>query len=278
MAVTDMKYRQARTYKDYERLFERRRGETKVIFRDCLLSKKGDNFEVHYNRASKELMFTVSPDNLVTLHSLAIGITKCYRLAAAIGMYIGSDLSGHRRKLHPVRVSNLEMGSKSVPYAPGFQVLLNRHGTPIEYRNVPEDLSKIITNKAKNTVKDATATLRHVTRVSARLGVFDNIIKESLDSQYRLKCGDIKDVNYKEPVGDDAIRLLRIGLCNCNPPNRSAHVNGVWKQLTDQERMNDLKERAIEAGLRVLREHIYTNMEGSYEHKIVQQRTHRQIP
>lgn len=275
---TDMKYKQARTYKDYEALFARRRGDAKVIFRDCLLTKRGDNFEVHYNRGSKELMFTVAPNNLVTLHSLALSVTKCYRLSAAVGMFVYSDKSRHRNKLNTIRIRPL-VGRDSMPYAPGLQVQLNYRGVPIAYHNVPDDVSKLVAKEAKTIVKDGTSAIRHLAKVSARLGMFDEMAKAALNYHTRkdVVSDNLQGINYQDPLGDDAILLFRVGLTKCAYPRHSGHINGVWRSFSEEERINTIKENAIEAGLRALRGLIYSQTEGSYEYKVVSKGTHQQV-
>jgi hypothetical protein len=266
------------TYKDYERLYESRRSKAKdyrLIFRNCHLRKEGDNFGIRY-RYEEKLVFTISPTNLVTLHGEGTSMTNRNLLSRGIGYTpIYSDMSAHRNKVHTIR---LHAQGKSNPYAPGIQVQLNDKGEPTAFFNFPVDMTRAVTNEAKSAVKDETTKIRKLTRVMARMGVFDNIARLALGNWVRKSPYDISEVNYKDPVGDDAETLFRVGLGCCDFPNHSEYANGVWTRLTEDRRLAIHKDRAVEAGLRALRKHIYSTKEGSYVHIPVQPKAHRQIP
>jgi hypothetical protein len=151
------------------------------------------------------------------------------------------------------------------------------HGQAIEFTNFPVDMSRVVTNEAKNAVKDETAKIRKLAKVMTRMGVFDNIARRRLENWGGMR-DDISKVNYKDPVGSDAEYLFRIGLGCCDFPNHSEYANGVWTRLTEERRLAIYKDRAVEAGLRALRKHIYSTKEGSYVHIPVQPKAHRQVP
>jgi hypothetical protein len=267
-------------YKDYERLYESRHSKRKdyrLIFRSCHLRKEGDNFAIRH-RYEEELVFTISPTNWVTLHSEGASMTMRNLLSLAIDRTpIYSCRAGHKNKVHTIR---LHANGKSNPYAPGIQVKLH-HGTPIKFTNFPVDMTRAVTNEAKSAVKDETSKIRKLTRVMARMGVFDGIASRALTGWGRIgqeAQRDISKINYNDPVGDDAEHLFRFGLSCCDTPNHSEHVNGVWTRIDGARRTEIYRDRAVEAGLRALRKHIYSTKEGSYVHIPVRDKAHRQVP
>ena len=263
-------------YEDYRRLYgARRKGKDyKLIFRSCHLRLEGYDFAIRHRR-NEDLVFTISPSNWVTLHGDGKNMTNRNLMSLGIGdTPIYSDMSAHRNKVHTTR---LHADGKSNPYAPGIQVKLH-HGQAIEFTNFPVDMSRVVTNEAKSAVKDETTKIRKLTRVMARMGVFDKIAHGRLGNWGMGVREDISKVNYKDPVGSDAEYLFRVGMGCCDFPNHSEYANGVWTRLTEERRLTIYKGRAVEAGLRALRKHIYSTKEGSYVHIPVQPKAHRQVP
>jgi hypothetical protein len=263
-------------YEDYRRLYGTRRKskDYKLIFRSCHLRLEGYDFAIRHRR-NEDLVFTISPSNWVTLHGDGKNMTNRNLMSLGIGdTPIYSDMSAHRNKVHTTR---LHANGKSNPYAPGIQVKLH-HGQAIEFTNFPVDMSRVVTNEAKNAVKDETTKIRKLTKVMARMGVFDKIAHGALGNWWKGGIRSVEGINYKDPVGSDAENLFRVGICHCNPPNHSDHVNGVWTRLSEEQRVAIYKKRAVEAGLRALRKHIYSTKEGSYVHIPVQPKAHRQVP
>ena len=263
-------------YEDYRRLYgTRRKGKDyKLIFRSCHLRLEGYDFAIRHRR-NEDLVFTISPSNWVTLHGDGKNMTNRNLMSLGIGdTPIYSDMSAHRNKVHTTR---LHADGKSNPYAPGIQVKLH-HGQAIEFTNFPVDMSRVVTNEAKSAVKDETTKIRKLTRVMARMGVFDKIAHGRLGNWGGAVRDDISKVNYKDPVGDDAEYLFRVGLGCCDFPNHSEYANGVWTRLTEERRLIVYRDRAVEAGLRALRKHIYSTKEGSYVHIPVRDKAHRQVP
>jgi hypothetical protein len=266
-------------YEDYRRLYgTRRKGKDyKLIFRSCHLRLEGYDFAIRH-RYEEELVFTISPTNLVTLHGHGESMTNRNLLSRGIGYTpIYSDMSAHRNKVHTIR---LHTQGKSNPYAPGIQAQLNDKGEPTAFFNFPVDMTRAVTNEAKSAVKDETTKIRKLTRVMARMGVFDKIAHGRLGNwgMGRGVREDISKVNYKDPVGSDAEYLFCVGLGCCDFPNHSEYVNGVWTKVSEEQRLIIYRDRAVEAGLRALRKHIYSTKEGSYVHIPVQPKAHRQVP
>ena len=260
-------------YKDYEQLYGARvKGKDyRIIFRHCYLRREGDDFTIR-RRHDENLLFSISPTNLVTLHGDGKDMTMRNLLSLGIGdTPIYSCTTNHRNKVHTIR---MHAQGKSNPYAPGIQVQLH-HGKATEFFNIPVDMNRVVTKEAKNEVKDETAKIRKLTKVMARMGVFDNIAHGALGNWWKGGIQSVEGINYKDPVGSDAENLFRVGICHCNPPNHSDHVDGVWTRLSEEQRVAIYKKRAVEAGLRALRKHIYGNTEGAYEYLPVPSKSDR---
>lgn len=255
-------------YASYERLFASRRkgNEHKPIYKSCRLFKNGDNFEVRY-KSREQLLYTITPADVVTLHGNGDVMTFRRLMGLAVDTSIYSNTAGHRNKTHTIR---MHVRGESKPYAPGIQVRLNPlNRDSHEYSNFPVDMARTVTNDAKNMVKGDTTKIRKLVKVMTRLGVFDEIARKGLNgwggNGEAYLYGQLKTVNYKDPVGEDAETVFRVGLSRCNCPHQTAYINGVWSRVDEAERLSTYKTRAVEAGLRALRKSIYSTTEGSYE-------------
>lgn len=93
-------------------------------------------------------------------------------------------------------------------------------------------------------------------RVSARLGMFDQLAKGVLEYKLSAVRFDIHNVNYEDPTGDDAILVFRIGLGFVNLPHFSDIDNGTWRVRSPDTLVEILKREAVEAGLAALHRHI----------------------
>jgi len=93
-------------------------------------------------------------------------------------------------------------------------------------------------------------------KVSARLGMFDQLAEGMLMYTPSTVRFDIHNVNYEDPTGDDAILVFRIGLGLCNPPSLSEFFNGTWRIRSHDTLVETYKKEAVEAGLAELRRHI----------------------
>lgn len=261
----------ALTYANYAQLFDSRRksNDYKPMPSGCRLFRNGDDFEVRY---VSRLLYTIAPADVVTLHGNGNVMTERRLMGLAVDTYIYSDMAQHGNKSHTIR---MRVHGKSKPYAPGIQVRLNHHSRDAhEYSNFPVDMVKKVAATAKKTAKDETETIRKLLKVMARLGAFDEILKDLRSlRQYTgtwLPLSKLNEVNIKDPVGSDAELLFRIGLGCCSAPNHSGYRNGVWTTWNAEELMRIHRDRAVEAGLRALRKRIYLTTEGSYEFTPVQ--------
>jgi len=93
-------------------------------------------------------------------------------------------------------------------------------------------------------------------KVSARLGMFDQLAKGMLEFAPSTVRFDIHNVNYEDPTGDDAILLFRIGLGLCNSPHLSEFHNHTWRMRSPNTVLEIYKREAVKAGLAELRRHI----------------------
>lgn len=93
-------------------------------------------------------------------------------------------------------------------------------------------------------------------RVSARLGMFDQLAKGVLEYKPSAVRFDIHNVNYENPTGDDAILVFRVGLGFVNLPHLSEFHNHTWRVRPPNTLVEILKKEAMEAGLAALHRHI----------------------
>ena len=93
-------------------------------------------------------------------------------------------------------------------------------------------------------------------RVSARLGMFDQLAKGMLEYKLSAVRFDIHNINYEDPTGDDAILVFRIGLGFVNLPALSDITSGTWRIRPLNTRSEIYTKEVVEAGLAELRRHI----------------------
>jgi hypothetical protein len=110
-------------------------------------------------------------------------------------------------------------------------------------------------------------------RVSARLGMFDDLAKGMLEFAPSTVRFDIQNVNYEDPTGDDAILLFRIGMGFVNLPHLSEYVNHMWRMRSPDAIARVYKEEVIKAGLEALHRHITERSKNA-----IRKEPHRQVP
>ena len=93
-------------------------------------------------------------------------------------------------------------------------------------------------------------------KVSARLGMFDQLAKGMLEFAPSTVRFDIHNVNYEDPTGDDAILVFRVGLGLCDVPHLSEFINGAWRMRSYDMRVEMYKQASIKLGLEALSKHI----------------------
>lgn len=268
-----MRLKKAPTYADYEATFARRKkgSDTKPIFRDCQIRLDNDIFTVvrtprcwESGDTNPVVMWTIDPFNIVTLYADPHNITVRNRLSQAIGRWIFSDLSTHRNKESAVRIA-VGDGS-SPPYHMGLQVQLADDGEFKHLINPRKDVKILVKKDAVKTVSASTAKLRKLTMTMARLGVYDEPVLERLQNHWSpLRVGKLlHEVNYEDPLGEDADAVFYKGMEIAIVPERSGYIDGVWKQIPIEERKQKYQHNIIENGMKALRKHIYKQTE-SYE-------------
>ena len=288
-------------WQDYETQWKRKRknSDHKRMFRDCDLVKQDDgSFNIYWahnvwavdpvtnkykpKRADRQLLGSITPDNVLTIHyDKPVCLTSMKRLTYMIGMEVFSDTSRNKTKKHKVRVAGCTWSSKgkvmpwcpsgknprdgcNIPYSAGMQFRMDKNGDPTELITVEEDIKMLVKSDAIQKAKADTKIIRVLIRGMVRLGAFDRQINEYMDRRWYAKPNafDLKDVNYKTPLGSDAEIVFNYGLDHTTVPDRSTYVNNQWVQRKPEEVRAILVDNAIENGMKALRRHIYETTDG----------------
>lgn len=271
-----MRLEKALTYADYVALFARRKkgSATKPVFRDCLISLENDIFTVvqippfWYRDRTPEVLWSIDPSNIVTLYAKASNITVRNRLTRAIGRWVFSDQRHHKNKESAVRIfktKSYEDGT--IPYHMGLQVQLAPDGEIESFINPRKDVKILVKKDAVKTVSASTARLRKLTITMAKMGVFDEVTTARLGNSYSLMPDDVKlisDINYQDPLGEDAEAVFYRGMDIAITPPQSGFVDGQWTRIPLEERRQTFHRNIIESGMKALRKHIYAET-NSYE-------------
>jgi hypothetical protein len=272
-----MRLKKALTYADYVALFARRKkgSDVKPIFRDCQIRFENDIFTVVQTRqwwedqsVVPQVMWSIDPFNIVTLYAEPRDITTRNRLTRAIGRWVFSDLSRHKTKESAVRIfktKSYEDGT--IPYHMGLQVQLAPEGEIESFINPRKDVKILVKKDAIKTVSTSTARLRKLTITMAKMGVFDEAVSMRLGGSYYLRSNDVKDIsdiNYQDPLGEDAEAVFYRGMDSAMTPPQSGFVDGQWTRIPLEERRQAYHHNIIESGMKALRKHIYEQT-NSYE-------------
>jgi hypothetical protein len=212
-------------------------------------------------------MWSIDPFNIVTLYAKPRDITTRNRLTRAIGRWVYSDQAKHKTKESAVRVQKTTtyLGG-TIPYHMGLQVQLTPDGEIESFINPRKDVKILVKRDAVKTVSTSTARLRKLTITMARLGVFDEVTTNQLNNMWGT-APDVKpisEINYQDPLGEDAEAVFYRGVESAIPPPRSGFVDGQWKQIPLEERRQTYQRNIIESGMKALRKHIYEQT-NSYE-------------
>ena len=285
---------------NYEHEWQRRRknADEKRIWRDVSLTKDNEGtFHLNYHpqvyvrnpknkwvtqRGKAQKLATITADNVLTLlYADRPNMTICNRLTDIIGRTVWSDKTYHRNKessvrirtvsrqvpdpWHPTGVDPHNWVHANIPYKEGIMFRLDvASGDPRELLTPIQDVAVLVKNEAIQQVKADTKILRVLLRSMARIGVFDEAVVERLDSYRSYAPVDdlLGSINYKDPSGEDAQKVVHAGLTSVNTPQLSGYVNGVWVKRSPEERIKELRERAIESGMKQLRSYIYKTTDG----------------
>lgn len=229
-------------------------------------------------------LVSITPDNVMTLLAPDIKgwpsvhhMTIRNRLQDITGLDVFSDTGHHRNKEMAVRVSSRFYGTqgwekqawcantrdKTIPYKQGTQFQVGLLQGRVECLNPPKDIKNIVTNEAIQSVKADTAVIRKLAMVMLRVGFEEHIEKKLSNYWYSPQQTKLlKDVDYKNPTGDDAMAVLNHGMRVANKPDTHVWVDGEYKQRTMDERVRLMRERVLDNGMKALRQHIYTTTDG----------------
>jgi hypothetical protein len=118
-------------------------------------------------------------------------------------------------------------------------------------------LNRVISEQQFNEARAKTAVLYKLTKVMLRLGSFDNLFKLQLAGMQVIHTVSAKDINYSNPTGKDAEKVIRLGLNNSSTPNLSGYYDGQWVHYTPEMRLNIYKDTVLTAGMSLVRHSIY---------------------
>jgi len=270
-----MRLKKAPTYDDYVATFARRKkgSDVKSVYRDCQIRFENDIFTVLQTPrwwedagVTPQVMWTIDPFNIVTLYAEPKNITTRNRLTRAIGRWVYSDQAKHKTKESAVRINKTKVyGGGTIPYHMGLQVQLTPEGEIGSFINPRKDVKILVKKDAVKIVATSTARLRKLTLTMARLGVFDKETAIRLEgSYYGIMPKPISEINYQDPLGEDAEAVFYRGMLTAIVPNRIGFVDGEWKQIPLEERRQTYHRNIIESGMKALRKHIYEQT-NSYE-------------
>jgi hypothetical protein len=248
--------------------------------------KQSDDGKYHALRESSYKLATITSGNVLTLlYEDRPSMTVCNRLTDIIGRNVWSDTTHHRNKentvrirtarhvrnqgviadpWHPTGVPPGDWARGTIPYKAGLMFRLDTYGDPIQLLTSVEDISVLVKNEAVQRAKAETKVLRVLVRSMVRLGVFDDLANQRLSS-YRSYISDdklLEQIDYKTPTAESAKAVLIIGLSKVNVPNQSHYVDGTWTKRSLEDRRRELLDHAIDSGLKVLRNHIYSTTDG----------------
>lgn len=239
----------------------------------------------------------ITSDNVLTLlYEQIPDITVSNRLSKILNRAVWSNTTHHRNKTHKVRIrtaawnreaqmysvdawnpigaapSNWARGT--IPYKAGLMFRMDGStGEPIELLTPVEDTSVLVKNSAIQKAKADTKVLRTLLRSMARMGSFDEYIDKKLTGGYMplyARADKLEEVNYQQPMGDDAEKVFVYGLCRANRPDTHYYMRGQWTPRPKDQIRQTLIDNAIDNGMRSLRKHIYATTDG-YE-TVVKQR------
>lgn len=233
-------------------------------------------------------LLSITPDNVVTLLMLESGgwpsmqhMTLRNRMAQLTGFVIYSDTAHHKNKGTAIRIEGRRYdykhgwtsqdwcaGGKSLPYVAGtqFKTLSNgKNGGFVECLNPPKDYKNLVKQEVIQQVKAETAVLRKLAMVMARID-FEEQIMARISFSYppRREYKALKDVNYKNPAGEDALAVLYAGLYITQRPDRSRYDINLqkWVERPMEEVIQALRNRIVDNGMKALRKHIYDTTDG----------------
>lgn len=276
---------------NYWQEFHAKRGHHKAkdyrnAFRDVRVRITPEGATFHWKpswRKEELLLATMTRDNKLTMQadlqdSFASKITLTDRISKLTGVPTAFDRRSHGRYESVVRFFTSTWGSDykrtpryawtdklNLPYHPGFTFQLDNTGKveSIVHMN-PDKRIRVNPDMAKKTKADTTK-IRKLTRVMARMGAFDQLTQQRMEQRWNFaKPKSISDVNFTDPSGEDAEIVFANGLVVTQPASGYEYnaVTQQYDRVSPEQMRNKTRERAVENGMKMLREHIYQTQNG----------------
>ena len=280
--------RKSRDFKAYKTDTRLELEGDKFVFYHCSYNWAYDKTKrqhVRTDRMTKTPLVSITPDNVVTLLVGTTGwpsadhITIRNRLADITGFMFYSDTAHHKNKGTAIRIEGRYYdngwhsqpwcaGSKSLPYAQGtqFKTITNgKNGGLTECLNPPKDVKHLVKQEAIQRAKAETAVIRKLAKVMLRVG-FEEHLEHRIDKYWvpNIVAKPLSEVNHLNPTGDDATAVLAYGLRNASRPDTTVWSKevGRYVEIDRETRIQILRERVLENGMRALRKHIYETTDG----------------
>lgn len=228
---------------------------------------------------------SITPSNVLTLLAPDTDdypgmrhITTRNRIAEITGFSVWSDMGNYRNRETPVRMSARRYGESGwekqawcvdgpIPYKAGTQFQLHIPGSVVDCINPPKDMKQLVKHDAVQRVKAETAVIRKLAKAMLRVG-FDDYIEKRMDHYSAIppKTKPMTEVDYRNPSSDDAMAVLAAGLRAATRPDEHKWdaTAGKYIQRPRDVRIQILRERVLDNGMKALRQHIYETT-GGYE-------------
>jgi hypothetical protein len=230
-------------------------------------------------------LVSIAPDNVMTLLAPdtkswpSVHYMTIRKLLQDItGLTIYSDTGHHRNKETAIRITHrfysehgwskpawcANTNDKTIPYKAGtqFRTISQKTGLT-ECLNTPKDIKNVVKNEAIQSVKADTVVIRKLAMVMLRVGFEEHIEKKLSNYWYSPQQTKLlKDIEYKNPTGDDAMAVLTHGMRIANKPDTHVWADGKYTERTMDERVRLMRERTLDNGMKALRKHIYATTDG----------------
>lgn len=275
-------------YKRCEDVWQRRRGKDwKAVELDCRMTKDGDDFVIKYHGwyAGRDTgvsqqeglpLLRITPDDIVTV--LSSGEIEGWkqqttipnRFSSMLGMNVFRSSGTFKNREHITRIHSHRGNWKdNKPFFAGLQIDMKTN----TLLNPKEDLTVVV---KKSAIKDAVAKTRLIRKLTmgmARLGAFDDLVERKRQYADGGRPDLESDpINLDEPTGDDAIKVIQLGLNSTNLPDSSYWNGNVYVKRSSEEQLQLLRNNAVQKGLSLLRLHMYKS-ENAYVKVPVRQRS-----
>jgi hypothetical protein len=152
-----------------------------------------------------------------------------------------------------------------LPYNKGMQFQLDDKATINKILKAEPDRKKQVRQDAQQQAKADTAVLRKLVIAMSRMGAFNDQMHHKINQPWHEQGNaQLAKVNYKEPTGADAEIVFNHGLNHAFRPN--PHEWDAQKKTyvarSHDEQFALLRARAIENGMKHMRQHIYETTNG----------------